>query len=162
ELKIDLATIRSHLAEPKVAADLERIKTTSAADFVSRFYMGPRELATFAAGAELNTDDNALIEFRAPRRVGIDEDTFNHNVRDLLARTASPLPYLSGDFVDDPPSDHFKLKETADPGGPDSFLMDAALGAIKRDDLGRAEQFVSYSLSMRESARAHEIIGEIR
>jgi len=162
DLKIDLATIRSHLADTRIAADLERIKTTTAADFVSRFYMGPRELATFSAGAELNTDDNALIEFRAPRRVGIDEDTVNHNVRELLAHTASPLPYISGDFIDDPPGPPIKVSEPADSSGPDSFLLDAALGSIKRDDLGRAEQFVSYSLSMRESARAHGLIGEIR
>src|SRR5262249_5020180 len=162
ELKMDLATVRSHLANPRIAADLERIKTTSAADFVSRFYMGPRELGSFSAGAELNTDDNALIEFRAPRRVGIDEDTVNHNVRELLARTASPLPYVSGDFTDDPPPGPFELSEPDDPAGPDSFLLDAALGAIKRDDLGRAEQFVSYSMSIKDSARAHDIIGEIR
>jgi spermidine synthase len=162
DLKIDLATIRSHLADAKIGADMQRIKTTTAADFVSRFYMGPRELATFSAGAELNTDDNALIEFRAPRRVGIDEDTVNHNVRELLAHTASPLPYVSGDCTDDPPGAPFKVSEPVEPGGPDSFLLDAALGSIKRDDLGRAEQFVSYSLSMKESARAHGIIGEIR
>jgi len=162
ELKMDLPTIRSHLADPKIAADLERIKTTSPADLVSRFYMGPRELGTLAAGAELNTDDNALIEFRAPRRVGIDEDTVNHNVRELLARTTSPLPYISGDYLDDPPPGPFRLADPKDPGGPDSFLLDAALGAIKRDDLGRAEQFVSYSLAITESARAHGIIGEIR
>jgi spermidine synthase len=162
ELKIDLATIRSHLADTRIAADLERIKTTTAADFVSRFYMGPRELATFSAGAELNTDDNALIEFRAPRLVGIDEDTVNHNVRELLAHTSSPLPYISGEYFDDPPAGPFKVAEPVEPGGPDSFLLDAALGAIKRDDLGRADQFVSYSLSMKESARAHGVIGEIR
>src|SRR5262249_7452091 len=162
ELKMDLPTIRSHLADPKIAADLERIKTISPADLVSRFYMGPRELGTLAAGAELNTDDNALIEFRAPRRVGIDEDTVNHNVRELLARTTSPLPYISGDYLDDPPPGPFRLADPKVPGGPDSFLLDAALGAIKRDDLGRAEQFVSYSLAITESARAHGIIGEIR
>jgi spermidine synthase len=162
ELKIDLATIRSHLADSRIAADLERIKTITAADFVSRFYMGPRELATFSAGAELNTDDNALIEFRAPRRVGIDEDTVNNNVRELLAHTASPLPYISGDYFDDPPASPLKVSEPPEPGGPDSFLLDAALGAIKRDDFGRAEQFVSYSLSLKDSAKAHGIIGEIR
>src|SRR5215471_13336063 len=162
DLKIDLATIRSHLADTRIAADLERIKTTTAADFVSRFYMGPRELATFSAGAELNTDDNALIEFRAPRRVGIDEDTVNHNVRELLAHTASPLPYISGDFIDDPPGPPIKVSEPVDSSGPETFLLDAALGSVKRDDLGRAEQFVSYSLALKESARAHGIIGEIR
>jgi spermidine synthase len=162
ELNMDLAAIRSHLAEPKVAADLERIRTTRAADVVSRFYMGPLELGTLSSGAELNTDDNALIEFRAPRRVGIDEDTVSRNVKELLARTASPLPYISGDYTEDPPTDRFKLSEPAEPGGADAFLLDAALGAIKRDDLGRAEQFVSYSLAIKESARAHGIDGEIR
>jgi spermidine synthase len=162
ELKMNLPTIRAHLAEPKIAADLERIKTTTAADFVSRFYMGPGELLTLAAGAEINTDDNALIEFRAPRRVGIEEDTVNRNVRELLARAVSPLPYLSGDYSDDPPRGLFKLQDPPDPAGPHDFLLDAALGAIKRDDLGRADQLVSYSQALQDSARAHSIIGEIR
>jgi spermidine synthase len=165
QLPLDLGIIRSHLADPRVAADLGRVHVNSAADFVSRFYLGPAELSRLAAGAQLNTDDNALIEFSAPRRVGIDEETIARNLKTLLALAASPVPYLGGDFIEDPegapeavfaPAAHFESHGAAD------FLLDAALGAIKRDDLDRAEQFAGYSIELGETARAHAIMGEIR
>jgi tetratricopeptide (TPR) repeat protein len=41
------------------------------------------------------------------------------------------------------------------------LLIDMALGAIKRDDARRAEQFVDYSLGLLQTARAYSVRGEI-
>ncbi|HEY6331632.1 MAG TPA: fused MFS/spermidine synthase, partial [Blastocatellia bacterium] len=162
ELRLDMNAIWSHFAEPNVAADLDRIHISTPADLVSRLYMGPVELEAMTASSEINTDDNALIEFNAPRRVGISDDTVGRNVTELLAHTASPLPYVDGDTRGaDPPAKGLVLTEPAEKGAPPDFLLDAAVAAIRRDDIGRAEQFVSYSLDLADTARAHSIEGEI-
>lgn len=164
-MKFDLNLIRSRLAEPKVAADLGRVKVKTAADLVSRLYMGTSELRRYTAGSDLNTDDNALIEFSAPRRVGISGDTVSANVKQLLAFAGSPLPYIDGDPSSEPPpvsGDPFKVPDPPqEDTGPAGFLLDAALSAIERDDVGRAEQLTKYSLDMKETARGHSIEGEI-
>jgi spermidine synthase len=145
ERKLDLNTINAHLADPKIVKELSRVRSDTAGDLISRLYFGNDEIVRYAAGSKLNTDDNALIEFNAPRRVGSAEETVEQNVKQLLASAASPLPYLSGDM----------------PKGEADFLVETALGAIKRDDQGRAEQFARYSLNLTESAQAHGVLGEI-
>ena len=146
--RLNLAAINSHFDRPRTAADLKRINTTLATDLLSRFYLGPDEVTALAAGARLNTDDNALIEFNAPRRVGTAEETVQLNVRQLLAYAASPLPYIDGE-----------MNGTRDESG---LLIKAALGAMKRDDRARAEQFAGYSLAKEESADGNGILGELR
>src|SRR5204862_2091992 len=130
--KLDLQVMQAHFDEAQVAADLKRIKTTQATDLLSRFYLGPREVAELTNGAPLNTDDNALIEFNAPRRVGTTEETVERNVKQLLEYAASPLQYLDG-------GSPFANAEA-------DLLTEAALGAVKRNDEARAEQFAQYSL----------------
>jgi spermidine synthase len=144
---LDRAVIRAHLADPKVAADFKRIDTTTEGDLFSRFYMGPEELGRFGAGSLINTDDNALIEFNAPRRVGTTEETIARNVKELLLSATSPLPYVSGG--------------SSVPSADAEFLLAAAVAAIKRDDQSRAEQFISYSVDTYDTAQAHSLMGEI-
>src|SRR5205085_11318858 len=123
--KLDLSVIQSHFDEPRVAADLRRIKTTQATDLLSRFYLGPQEVINLTNISPLNTDNNALIEFNAPRRVGTTEETVERNVRQLLAQAVSPLAYLKG-------KSNFASSDA-------ELLTQAALGAVKRDDRERAE-----------------------
>jgi spermidine synthase len=146
EQKFDLSIINAHLTNVKVAAELKRVESDSAGDLLSRFYLGSEEVATISATAKINTDDNALIEFNAPRRVGAPEETVERNLQELLARAASPLKYISGNT---------SQSDT-------NLLIEAALGAIKRNDKARAEQFVRYSLDLNESAQAHSVLGELR
>ena len=146
--KLDMATIKSHFDDPKIAADLRRIKTTQASDLLSRFYLGPREVTNLTSGAKLNTDDNALIEFNAPRRVGTTEETVERNAKQLLAYAVSPLEYIDG--------------KAGAAAGDAELLTEVALGAVKRDDQSRAEQFVNYSLDLADTAQAHSMLGELR
>ncbi len=145
---LDMSIIRSHFDDPKIAADLKRINTTRPADIISRFYLGPDEVSNLSNGAPLNTDNNALIEFNAPRRVGTAEETVERNVKQLLAYATSPLRYLDGKSA--------LLVSDAD------LLTEAALGAVKREDRARAEQFINYSLELAETAQAHAMLGELR
>jgi tetratricopeptide (TPR) repeat protein len=146
--RLDLSVLNSHFDDPRIAAELLRINTTSAGDLLSRFYIGPNEVTDLSTGAPLNTDDNALIEFNAPRRVGTAEETVERNVEQLLAYATSPLPYLDG--------------QSSFARGEADLLVEAALGAVKRDDRPRAEQFISYSLELADTAQAHSMLGELR
>jgi spermidine synthase len=148
ERRLDLSVLRSHFDDPRVSADLKRIGTARASDIISRFYLGPAEVTNLSAGAKLNTDDNALIEFNAPRRVGTTEETVARNLKQLISYAASPLNYLRKDAT-------FTNDEIG-------LLTEAALGAVKRNDRDRAEQFVNYSLEFGETAQAHSILGELR
>ncbi|HSE98231.1 MAG TPA: fused MFS/spermidine synthase, partial [Blastocatellia bacterium] len=145
--RLDLSVIESHFRNPKIAADHKRINTTSAADVLSRLYLGPNEVAKLSADSPLNTDDNALIEFSAPRRVGTSDETVQQNVRQLLSHAASPLGYLeNGPQLTSRQSD---------------LLINIALGAIKRSDRDRGEQLIGYSLELGETAQALSMQGEL-
>ena len=148
ERRLDLSILKSHFENQTIATELNRISTSNAADVISRYYLGPADVTRLSAGAKLNTDDNALIEFNAPRRVGTTEETVVRNLKQLLAYAASPLDYVDGG------------KESY--GTEVSLLTQAALGAVKRDDKERAEQFVNYSLHFSENAQAHSILGELK
>ena len=148
ERRLDLSILKSHLDDKKSGAELRRIGASRAADIISRFYMGPDEVTRLSAGARLNTDNNALIEFNAPRRVGTAEETVARNVKQLIAHAASPLGYIDrGD------------RSTTSEG---DLLIEAALEAVRRNDNDRAEQMVTYSLKSSETAQAHGILGELR
>ncbi len=159
ERRLDLSIIKSHFDDPKIAADLRRINTTSAADIISRFYFGPNEATAFADSAPLNTDDNALIEFNAPRHVGTAEETIEGNRKQLLAYAASPLPYLDGvaSYASLLPQSLYKPTAR----GEADLLVEAAMGAVKREDRDRAHQLISYSLDLAETAQAHSMLGEL-
>lgn len=147
ERRLDLSVLQAHLDDERTGAELKRIGITRPSELVARFYLGPTEVTNLAAGVRLNTDDNALIEFNAPRRVGTAEETVVRNLKQLLSYGASPLNYL--------------VRGTG-LRGESEFLTEAALDAIRRNDRERAEQFVSYSLEFGETAQAHDILGELR
>ncbi len=148
ERRLDLSVLKSHFDDPKSGAELKRIGTSTAADIISRFYLGPAEVTSLSAGARLNTDDNALIEFNAPRRVGTAEETVARNLKQLLNYAASPLSYID--------------RGRSFSGSEADLLTQAALEAVRRNDKERAEQFVTYSLEFGETAQAHDILGELR
>jgi spermidine synthase len=66
-LSVDYASLKRRLQAAGVAGDLRRIQITSVADFLGRLVMGPEGARRLAAAARIHTDDNALVEFAAPR-----------------------------------------------------------------------------------------------
>jgi spermidine synthase len=66
-LKLDLATFTRAFADPKTRAEARRGGFSSPHDVMAYLLLGPEELESFTAGSPINTDDNALIEFTAPR-----------------------------------------------------------------------------------------------
>jgi spermidine synthase len=141
--RIDAATIAARVEAPgPVREDLHRIAVGSAPALLSRFVISSPELPGILGGVELNTDDNAVIEFRAPLRVGITGQTTEDANLDMLERAAGPVrAAVDGLTADD--------------------LVEMALGAIARGDERAAVRFVNESLAWSESARGRSVRGEL-
>jgi spermidine synthase len=99
-LVVDLNSI-VHRYEDNLALrqDMERMKFSSPVSIMSDFYLDEKELAQFAARAELNTDDRLALEFSAPR--SLYENTVNINQATLRRfRQAVYPPMTGGDGMD--------------------------------------------------------------
>ena len=77
---------------PDVAAELDLIQVQDAFDLLTFFQMERDTMEAFTMGASMNTDDNMLIEFAAPRRLY--EETSSHNYRVLLNESKPALQAL--------------------------------------------------------------------
>jgi spermidine synthase len=66
-LKLDLDVIARAFRDPVTRAEARRAGLESPHDVVAYLLLGPEELESFTAGSPDNTDDNARIEFSAPR-----------------------------------------------------------------------------------------------
>lgn len=68
-LPLDVERLRRNFSErfPLLRAELHRAGADQPEEVLADLLLVPDELAAYTAGAPLNTDDNALIEFRAPR-----------------------------------------------------------------------------------------------
>jgi spermidine synthase len=92
-LKLDLSRLAKNFEVPILAAELKRGGVESAEDVVSYLLLTPEEIPAFTAGSPVNSDDNALIEFSAPR--------------DLLGSTRTSDPYLARVYATEWPYGHF-------------------------------------------------------
>jgi predicted membrane-bound spermidine synthase len=66
-LPLDLDVIERAFRDPVTRAEARRGGFASAHDVFAYLLLGPEELESFTAGSPINTDDNARIEFAAPR-----------------------------------------------------------------------------------------------
>ena len=66
-MPLDLRRLRRNFQIPSLRAELRRASVESAEEILADLLLTPDELWAFTAGAALNTDDNARIEFLAPR-----------------------------------------------------------------------------------------------
>jgi len=97
-LWFDLADMDSRMADPTVANDLARIRVTTPHDILSYFVFGDRETPGFTGEGPINTDDNALIEFSAPKSLHV--ETRGENALLVRIATVDPTEYVRG--LDDP------------------------------------------------------------
>lgn len=69
-IPLDIGRLRAAMQHPNVPAELERAYIYSPTDVFARVILASKqEVMDYTSGALLNTDDNALIEFRAPRNL---------------------------------------------------------------------------------------------
>lgn len=97
---VDLERTRIALADPDVAADAARIGVRQVEDLLAYYLMNDQVARAFAGDAPLNTDDNALIEFRAPLTMHNWAETQQSNARVLRGLGVDPLAQASGMLTD--------------------------------------------------------------
>ena len=93
-LLLDLPALEQRMSPPRVAQDLSRVDVHNTAELLSFFKIGEHEIRALAAGSELNTDDNAKIEFSSPWYLHANTGALNWELLD--ESTAGPMPYLVG------------------------------------------------------------------
>ncbi len=66
-LTMNLQALREEMRDSAIlSAELKRGEIAVAEDLVASLLLGPAEVASFTAGASINTDDNAKLEYAAP------------------------------------------------------------------------------------------------
>ena len=93
-LAVDVGRLDAALGRPTVAADLARIGVRGTADLLTYYLTGDAGTRRFARDAPINTDDNALIEFRAP--LSLHADTGPANVVGRERGATDPLAEAIG------------------------------------------------------------------
>jgi spermidine synthase len=92
-LALDMARIEHRMAELRVRMDLARVNVRHRSDILPLFRLGTREVGSLIENAPRNTDDNARVEFSAPKALYL--DTLGDNLRLIAAHAADPLDYLT-------------------------------------------------------------------
>ncbi|MCA9669353.1 MAG: fused MFS/spermidine synthase [Myxococcales bacterium] len=89
-LALDIRRLRRAWNNRRLAKELDRSKVESPNDLAALMLMTPREMRAFIVGARVNTDDNALVEFNAPR------DLYNHQKYDYYVSRIYGQTWLYG------------------------------------------------------------------
>ncbi|MCS6903697.1 MAG: fused MFS/spermidine synthase, partial [Candidatus Bipolaricaulota bacterium] len=92
-VEFDIERLGERLEREAVQRDLARIGITSVAEFLAYFRLGSDEITELVRGAPLNTDDNALIEFAAPKDLYRLTGALNHRM--ITQATKGIAHYLS-------------------------------------------------------------------
>ena len=66
---VDPAVLSRRMRFPEVRSELADLGIEGPPSLLANLVLEPAAIATFVAGADRNTDDNALLEYRAPRRL---------------------------------------------------------------------------------------------
>ncbi len=139
---LDRVRLQRNFSVPVVREELARAEVHSADDLLAYLLLTPEEIPAFTAGAELNTDDNARIEFSAPR--------------DLLAYLRYD-PYLARVYGADWPYGHFEdhltgLGSGSERGRAEAHIAERLIAHGKRHAAGR---FVAAAQRHEGGAVAH-------
>jgi spermidine synthase len=82
-LRLDLPTLERRLRGDRVRGDLHRIGLAGPADLVAHLALDVEDIAGYARGSRINTDNNGFLEFEAPRYLYL--NAVGENWRELVA-----------------------------------------------------------------------------
>jgi spermidine synthase len=92
--RYDFATITQRLADPRVRADLDEISLGDPMKILSCFVTDERRLSHWLGDGPLNTEDDPVIEFEAPKE-GYGERPLIENTERLLSLHESVIPLVT-------------------------------------------------------------------
>jgi spermidine synthase len=90
---IPLKQLARRIDDPKIKEDLKRIGISSVSDFLGCLLMGSTAAGAFAQDGLLNTDDNAMLEFSAPK---FDERNQNELQQALMDSAQADFGFIAG------------------------------------------------------------------
>lgn len=136
-MEIDARRIEERMSRRSVAADLDRIRVRTLDDLAACYVMGPAEVASWARGAGENTDDNAALEWNAPR--SLYSPTRGWQVAEVNARRSGDYSRWKG--VD--AGDHFARARAA------RALAAKGMALVAVGEIAAAEQALTEAVSVR-------------
>lgn len=99
---IDLPDLRERLSHPGVWHDLNKVRIFSEIDLLNHLVMGPAELPSYVAQAQVMKDTHPFIEYEGPKHVHAG-DPNSEILRGLVEHRGDPAAYI-GDWGDHPDS----------------------------------------------------------
>ncbi len=106
-LELNLEELELRMSELNVRMDLARARMTRPVDLLSLIRLGPAEVEKLVAGAPRNTDDNARVEFSAPKTLGL--NSLDDNIAMLRRFPTDPLSLLDPPLTDLEALDRMRL-----------------------------------------------------
>jgi hypothetical protein len=81
-VRLDLRDLERRLRGARVSGDLRRVGLAGAADLMAHLVLDVGDIAPYAQASQINTDDNGLLEFEAPRHLYL--NAVGENWRELV------------------------------------------------------------------------------
>lgn len=141
-LVIDTEDLERRASELWVRADLARAGIRSATDIVAMLQTGGAALAEVVRGAAINTDDNGLVEFAAPKTLYL--ETQDANLTALQGPGNDPMEVVAA------------LTRTPDP--PDRLRLEMIRRWIRRDHRSRAVHATAFFADAALKAEADRLL----
>jgi spermidine synthase len=92
-VRFDLDAMRGRMSELNVAIDLARVGIREPLDLLPLFELGDHEMEGLIRGAAATTDDNARVEYSAPKAFDLHTTRLNYEM--LEDHSASPIDYVT-------------------------------------------------------------------
>ena len=143
-LVLDVDALGRRSSELWVRADLARVGVSGPLDLAAMLQTGGQALEDLVRGTTLNTDDNGLVEFAAPRTLYLDSQDSN-------------LSMLQGSPAGDPLAVVASLIRT--PESPERLRLEMVRRWAGRDEKPRAARAASFFDDPVLKAEADEILG---
>jgi hypothetical protein len=127
-LMIDTEEVERRASELWVRADLARVGIRSVTDIVAMLQTGGAALTEIVRGATINTDDNGLVEFAAPKTLYL--ETQDANLSALQGPGRDPIKVVAA--------------LTRTPVAPDRLRLEMIRRWIRRDQGSRAARAAAF------------------
>ncbi|MBI4640574.1 MAG: fused MFS/spermidine synthase, partial [Candidatus Tectomicrobia bacterium] len=144
-VKIDIEKLKQRLSHERIRNDLRRVGVEGLYTLLAHFRLGSQEIPSYVGDAPLNTDDNALIEFSAPKDLYLNTRISNGEAISKASRGI--LPYL-------------KNVGTTSHEAANTYLL-LAEAFLERGRRKEAWGLVEASLSFHETAQGHRRLGDL-
>jgi spermidine synthase len=106
-IRLDLEKLDHRMSELRVRLDLGRAGISHPLDIVGLLRLGPAEVVRMVEGAIRNTDDNAKVEFSAPKTLGL--YSLPENLAIIRRYMTDPLEYVDPPITDPAMLDRINL-----------------------------------------------------